>query len=66
MSTYNAEKAFEAQMEYCDKNNLPLFAPRRFCFKCSRDIYDEGGISVEEAGKALITYCPHCHKSFID
>ena len=62
---YNVQKSIEAQREYCKKTGQPLLAPRSgFCWKCGRQIYT--AISTERAGKSLVTYCPHCNKSFND
>lgn len=75
---YNIIKAILAQKQYCKLTGSPKFAPQDgCCYKCGRNIYmcrintDLGvtfttGISVEEAGKHLITGCPHCHASFVD
>ena len=62
---YNVQKSIEAQREYCRKNEMPQLAPHSgFCWKCGKQIYT--AITVEQAGKSLVTYCPHCHKSFDD
>ena len=63
---YNAIKAHKAQEEYCKRAKAPHFAPTQHCFKCRGDIYSEGGYTVEEAGKKLITGCPFCHRSYCD
>lgn len=71
---FNVEEANKAQDTYCDKNNLPMFAPSTGnCYRCHKNIYlpfQKGdivtGISVESAGRRLITGCPHCGKSFCD
>ncbi len=73
---YDTHKASEAQERYCIEHGYPYFAPGRTCrcYHCGRDIYQliewpDGhisGITVEGAGKALITGCPHCHYSFCD
>lgn len=66
--TYNSRQAAEAQKKYCSENKVPVFAPGEWskyrCIRCFHDIYREGGISVEEAGKKLITGCPFCNYSF--
>ena len=52
------------------------------CWQCRRNIYEkvvwkmtnlagkeievETGITVEKAGKSLVTGCPHCHRSYCD
>ena len=61
--TFDSAKAKEAQNKYCTENNAPNFA-NGGCFSCGRDIYTL--ISVEEAGRSLITGCPVCHRSFCD
>lgn len=77
---YDIEKGIDAQKRYCSKLGQPYFAPRDgACPNCHHNIYSEvkrtvkalsrityqyTGISVENAGKFLITECPHCNKSF--
>lgn len=72
---YDNDMAAAAQTKYCDENHLPIFAPRDgICPACGRDIYAlyiytgrenrMYGISVETAGKTLITNCPHCKEAF--
>ena len=65
---YNFRLARDAQERYCDDNELPHFAPfNGICYYCGQNIYvpverKNGmvcGISVEDAGKRLITGCPH-------
>lgn len=73
---YDTVKAADAQKQYCADHGYPFFAPWRsgMCFHCGRNIYEpvhwpDGhttGITVEGAGKTLITGCPHCHYSFCD
>lgn len=68
-------KAPKAQQAYCDKNEVPMFAPHNgLCCNCSRDIYlptngSHGavlGVTLEQAGNTLITSCPHCAYSFVE
>ena len=67
MRTYNPAKACKAQDEFCDREHDPHFAPHSgICFHCHQNIYAEGGISVEEAGRELVTGCPFCNYSFCD
>ena len=81
MAPYNREAAIAAQKKYCEDNEVPHFAPSDgYCYHCGRNIYDlyisttisrecgigESGITVEQAGKRLITGCPHCHYSFVE
>ena len=78
---FNPALAAAAQIQYCGRKQLPMFAPYSgHCPRCGRNIYDQittkygGGIpgyartgySVEAAGKMLITGCPHCHATFVD
>lgn len=64
---FNAKLANEAQTKYCKDKNLPHFAPTDgVCWRCRRNIYEENGIKVEDAGKYLITGCPHCHISYCE
>ena len=79
--TYNIQKAVEAQQEYLKKLAVrnpndwmaPEFAKGKgfapssgYCYCCGKNIYGEGGISVEEAGSQLTTGCPFCHRTFVD
>ena len=68
--------AAKAQAQFCEDHELPLFAPDNgWCIACGRNIYEPYtcrrgnetvtyGITVEYAGKKLITGCPFCHTSF--
>lgn len=63
--TYDHAKACAAQDQYCVENDKPHFAPYSgYCYACGADIYSL--ISVEEAGRRLITGCPFCHASYCD
>lgn len=77
--SFDVRESIKAQEEFCSRNGAPLFAPAwGFCYRCGEQIYKEKkqtgwngreyttGISTEEAGKRLITGCPHCKKSFCD
>lgn len=66
--TYDKTKAMKAQEEYCDKNGYPCYIPSRYglCYRCGRNIFGEGGYSVEVAGNTLITGCPFCCASYCD
>jgi len=75
--TYNPIEAAEAQKHYCDRQEVPLYAPANgWCSRCGRNIYEPYtyrgkeeqtyGISVDEAGSRLITSCPHCNYSFVE
>lgn len=74
MATFNVKEATIAQYEYCQRKELPHFAPRGgLCWRCNKNIYTEidhgtykTGISVEMAGSDLVTGCPHCHRSYCD
>ena len=74
---FDTVSAAKAQAAYCDKHEIPMFAPADgLCRSCYRNIYApslysarEGqtyGISVEEAGSRLISGCPHCNTTFVD
>lgn len=72
--TFNKDKAIAAQKEYCNAKGYPHFAPHNgICFRCHKQIYEQidhdgykTGISVERAGKELITGCPHCNRTYCD
>lgn len=65
--TYNTKEACKAQDDYCEKNELPHFAPfDGLCYYCGNSIYAEGGVSVEEASAKLITGCPWCRHSYCE
>ena len=76
MEDYNTKLAIEAQAKYCKDHDAPNFAPAfdGSCFRCHQNIYAKivhpsgyvTGITVEQAGRTLITGCPHCHYSFVD
>ena len=54
----------EAQRQYCIDTGYPHFAPSDGkCYKCNRQIYEL--VSYESASTALVTGCPHCHRSFV-
>lgn len=74
---FDRAKATEAQENYCKEKGYPHFAPNDGrCWKCNQNIYDnEGksrngrirnGISVERAGRQLITGCPFCNWSYCE
>ncbi|OWF74684.1 hypothetical protein B4902_00735 [Yersinia frederiksenii] len=71
---YSSNAAQKAQAEYCQNNGVPHFAPHDgICFRCKKDIYQQHslngrstGITVERAGSELVTYCPHCNRSYDD
>lgn len=71
--TFDPQKANYAQIKYCREHNYPHFAPAGRCWRCGNNIYEQHeknghvcGISVERAGRELITGCPHCCWSFCD
>jgi len=76
--TFNSIEAAKAQEAYCNKHEVPMFAPTNgWCSRCGRNIFEPYpvrhgaetvtlGISVEEAGKRLISGCPHCNATFVD
>lgn len=78
---YNVKEAIEAQKNYLKeraKSNTADwmydsfskgigFGPSNgICFSCGRQIYSDGGISVETASRELTTGCPFCHRSYVD
>ena len=71
---FNVIEARAAQMKHCEDKELPHFAPKSGnCWSCGKNIYQEidkgnysTGITVEEAGRQLITGCPHCSRSYCD
>lgn len=61
--TFDSKKAAVAQELLCKKG--PCFAPHDgICYRCGLQIYAK--ITVEEAGRNLITSCPHCNYSYCD
>ena len=64
---YDIKEAIKAQRDYCNRRNVPHFAPfDGICYSCGANIYGPRGISVEEAGARLISGCPFCHASYVD
>lgn len=78
---YNVEQSISAQKEYLKnlaKENKAGWMANKFskgigfapstgiCYRCRKQIYSEGGISVKEAGTDLTTGCPFCHTSYVD
>lgn len=64
---YSREIASRAQEEFCEANNLPMFAPTSgICPNCGVNLYGRHGYSVQEAASALVSGCPQCHHSFVD
>lgn len=72
--TFNSSMAIDAQDKYCKEKGYPHFAPRNGrCYRCNKQIYEQidhgnykTGISVEKAGKELVTGCPHCNRTYCD
>lgn len=61
----NIELKIKAQKEYCEKHNVPHFAPNDgVCWCCNNQIYEH--ISIEKASNELITGCPCCNRSYCD
>ena len=75
-TNFNPTAADKAQREYCEAHETPMFAPSNgICYRCANNIYlphkyrDHDtvyGITIEDAGKRLITSCPHCNYSFVE
>lgn len=66
MSEYNRERAVQAQKAACEEYETPMFVSDGQCPNCHRNVYDEGGYSVEYASEHVITGCPWCHYSFVE
>lgn len=65
--TYDPESAAMAQEARCHELEMPRFAPNDGrCPNCRRNIYEEGGYSLEYAAEHAITGCPFCHHSFVE
>jgi hypothetical protein len=71
--TFDPIAANAAQVKYCNETKSPHFAPTGSCYDCHKNIYEQidhgtykTGISVERAGRGLITGCPHCCHSYCD
>ena len=74
------EKKTAAELEQCraDQKALclekghPHFAPLSgVCYACGKNVYqnyerENGSASFGWNGTALVTGCPHCHRSFCD
>lgn len=74
-TNFNPKLAAKAQEDYCERNECPMFAPRDgLCYRCGYNIFlpfngSHGamlGITVEEAGRKLITGCPICNYSYVE
>lgn len=72
---YDAKVAAYLQYKHCADSGHLLFAPNDGrCYHCGRNIYEpvkrkdgtETGITVEAAGKTVVTGCPHCNYSFCE
>lgn len=76
--SFDAITAANAQAKYCEEHEVPMFAPANgMCNRCGRNIYEpytvrhgtetvQLGITVEDAGKRLISGCPHCNATFVE
>lgn len=79
--TYDIQAACKAQREYVIEwakqhpkdmfsnsfSKGSAFAPSHgYCYRCNKNIYSEGGISVEQASTSFVTGCPFCHISYVD
>lgn len=52
---------YQQQVNFCKKNNYPVFAPEKYCNYCGGDIYKGDTVDVNK----LITRCPICGRSFV-
>lgn len=73
MGEYDVKRAIKAQEEYCERVNAFQFAPPSgICWRCREQIYSAKGkngtpgITVEQAGNSVVSYCPHCRASYCD
>lgn len=58
---------YEAQEKYCNEYELPIFIQKDgTCPRCGRNIFSDGGFSIEHAGRHLITGCPFCNASYCE
>lgn len=65
-TAYDPVAAILAQRELCERMGQPLWVSSSRCGSCNRELFAPGGISIDKAGKAIITSCPFCHHSFVD
>lgn len=77
MAEYNIIKAAQAQEDFCASKSTLNFVKFGHCFSCGNNVFAQvfhpnrkfnqyTGVTVEEAGTALITGCPHCNRSFVE
>jgi len=79
VKTFDKVAAIAAQKKVVEDQKAPHFAPHSGnCYRCSKNIYEPHprptphdpnyvtGISVEEAGRGVITGCPHCNATYCD
>jgi hypothetical protein len=63
--TPEVQEKIDAQQAYCDKLELPQFAPTDgICWCCSGQIYK--AITLEKASTQHITGCPLCCRTYCD
>lgn len=65
-TSYDPVAAILAQRSLCEKKGQPLWVTTSRCGNCRRELFVPGGISIDKAGKEVITSCPFCHHSFVD
>lgn len=64
---YDTVVAAKRQEEFCINMKLPIFFPETgICWRCRNNIFSEDGFDIEYAKNTHITFCPFCHKSFLD
>ena len=60
------EDKLEAQQEYCERHQLPIFVDvtAQECWNCGKYVLD--GYNLEDCAKSHLTSCPFCNTSFTD
>lgn len=65
IGNWTVKDKMKAQREYCEKHDLPRFAPYDGrCFSCGRNVYEY--YDMEKCASDLIVRCPYCNYSFCD
>ena len=68
MGDYEFSPEVLAQLRYCQVREIPMFLPQDgICWNCGARVFGgNGGYTVEDAGKRLLTSCPYCRKAWND